>query len=71
MVMKMGMTMSRTMEHKGVVYRRGGSRFWGACYPDKAGKSHRESTFTEYWQEASNATDRARSQEDCAQSNET
>lgn len=44
--------MSRPIEHDGVVYRRGGSKFWWICYRDRAGKRQRESTFTENWQEA-------------------
>jgi integrase len=44
--------MSRPKKHDGVVYRRGGSKFWWISYRDKPGKRHRESTFTEDWQEA-------------------
>lgn len=44
--------MGRPMEHDGVVYRRGGSKFCWICYRDRAGKRQRESTFTEDWQEA-------------------
>jgi integrase len=44
--------MSRPVEHDGVVYRRGGSKFWWICYRDRGGKRQRESTFTENWQEA-------------------
>jgi integrase len=44
--------MSRPVEHDGVVYRRGGSKFWWICFRDRAGKRQRESTFTENWQEA-------------------
>ena len=44
--------MGRPVEHDGVVYRRAGSKFWWIYYRDKTGKRHRESTFTEDWQEA-------------------
>lgn len=44
--------MVRPLEHDGVVFRREGSKFWQMCYWDKAGKRHRESTFTEDWQKA-------------------
>jgi integrase len=44
--------MSRPGEHDGVVYRRGGSKFWWICYRDKTGSRQRESTFTEDWQQA-------------------
>jgi len=44
--------MSRPIKYDGVVYRREGSKFWWICYRDRTGKRHRESSFTEDWQEA-------------------
>ncbi|MGB7728504.1 MAG: tyrosine-type recombinase/integrase [Candidatus Acidiferrum sp.] len=44
--------MSRPVEHDGVVFPRGGSKFLWISYRDKSGKRHRESTSTEDQQEA-------------------
>jgi integrase len=42
----------RPIKHDGVVFSREDSRFLSICYWDKAGKRHRESAFTEDWDEA-------------------
>ncbi len=42
----------RPTKYDGVVYSREDSRFLSICYWDKAGNRHRESTFTEDWDEA-------------------
>lgn len=42
----------RPIKHDGVVYSRKDSRFLSICYWDRAGRRHRESTFTDDWDEA-------------------
>src|SRR3984893_14508214 len=44
--------MARPRKHDGVVYKRGGTKALWMSYLDRAGKSIRESTFNEDWQEA-------------------
>jgi integrase len=44
--------MGRPIKHDGAVFRRKGTRFWWIRYRERDGTLHKESTFTEDWQEA-------------------
>ena len=44
--------MARPRKHDGGLFRRDGSKFWWMQYRDNDGVRHRESTFTEDWEEA-------------------
>ena len=53
--------MSRPIKHDGTVFRRKGTRFYWISYRELDGTLHKESTFTEDWQEAQKKATRAAS----------